>query len=183
MIDLNDLRELSFSDLLDDPQFPPEHVSFGFSSAGEPVQGKAWIAGGGGKKGTVILSMQTFGGDSLESVIFPLLAYGINVISYVPRGLFDRQQKYSMLSAVDDLLALIDYLRSDDPDAALARFRDRLDPDRIALFGLSGGGGNVSMAACAESDAVQHAIVKLFAARGTVVFGPRQGRLERQHIL
>src|SRR4051794_37880570 len=143
-----------------DPDAPMGHTSFKFMNGSEPVFGHVWVAQGPARKGCVIMSPQTFGGDSLESVILPLLRCGINVLSFIPRGMWDRSQAtYTMYSAVDDLHALIGYVRSNDygPETPMANFRSRFDPDRIVLFGHSGGGGNVSFAACAESDYVNHA--------------------------
>lgn len=144
-----------------DPEYPADHVSFRFENGSEPVFGHVWIAQGAARKGTVLIPPQTWGGDSLESVVPSLLRCGINAISFVPRGMWDRTQPtYTMYNAVDDVHALIAYVQSDDydPQSAIGKFRARLDPERIALFGVSGGGANVGLAACAESTSVDHVV-------------------------
>lgn len=162
MIDLNRDMQWAFIDPpFYDPDFPADHISFKFASEGEAVYGHMWVAQGADRKGAVIISPQTWGGDCIETIIFPLLRCGINVVSFVPRGMWDRMQPaYTIYSAMDDLHALIEYVRSSgyEPETPLGKCRSRFDPDRIALFGISGGGGNVSFAACAESEYVHHAI-------------------------
>jgi hypothetical protein len=143
-----------------DAEYPFGHVSFRFMRGSEPVFGHIWVAQGAQRKGVVVIPPQTWGGDSIESAIYPLLRCGINAISFVPTGMWDRTQPtYTMNTAVDDVHALVDWIRSRDFDreTRIGSYRNRLDPERIALFGLSGGGGNVGFAACGESDHVHHA--------------------------
>jgi len=143
-----------------DPEFPPAIVPFHFESKGTRVFGDFYLAQGEGKKGLVIVSTQMFGGESLDSVIHPLMMSGIHVIKYHPRGMWDNKCEYSLWSAADDLNALIDFVRScDEPGKKTPNGHTyRIDPDRIALFGLSGGGGNVSYAVCAERNDINYAI-------------------------
>lgn len=143
-----------------DPEFPPEHFMTHFISQGSVVHAAMWIAGGRDPKGCVVISPQAFGGDRLESLIIPLLSSGISVMTFHPRGMWDGDHKYSLISSLDDMHAAVDFVRSAD-DAGkrtLANKAYRIDPERIAVLGLSGGGGSVGFAACAEIESVKAAI-------------------------
>lgn len=144
-----------------DPDFPCEQFVTHFMSQGSVVHATVWIAQGQDAKGTVILSPQWYGGDRLESVIIPIMAAGINVMTFHPRGMWDNQHKYSLMGAVDDLLAAAALIRSaagSDDIRTLKGHPWRTDPGRIAVMGLSGGGGNVSLSACAEDPLIQSVI-------------------------
>ncbi|MEJ7935383.1 hypothetical protein WG907_14100 [Sphingobium sp. AN558] len=143
-----------------DPDFPPEQFVTHFISHGSVVHATVWIAQGRDQRGTVILSPQMFGGDRLESVIIPLMTAGINVMTFHPRGMWDNEHVYTLTGSIDDLLAAAAYVRS----TASGDIRTplghawRTDTARIAVMGLSGGGGNVSIAACAEDPLIQSVI-------------------------
>ncbi|MBB4642807.1 alpha/beta hydrolase family protein [Rhizorhapis suberifaciens] len=143
-----------------DPDFPFEQFVTHFISQGSVVHATVWIAQGRDPKGTVILSPQWYGGDRLESVIIPLMTAGINVMTFHPRGMWDNQHRYTLMSAADDLLAAATYVRStSDGQIKTGQGRAwRTDPKRIAVMGLSGGGGNVSITACAEDPHIQSVI-------------------------
>ena len=143
-----------------DPDYPPEHFVTHFTSQGSVVHAFLWIAEGRRSKGCVIISTQVYGGDRLDSLVIPLLNSGISVMVYQPRGMWDEKHDYSLISALDDLNAGIEFLRTADQAGkrTMAGLPYRIDPDRIAVLGLSGGGGTVSLAACAENDAVRFAI-------------------------
>lgn len=159
--DANDLIDSSVSDpCVLDPDFPFEQFVTHFISGGSVVHATAWIAQGRQAKGTVILSPQWYGGDRLESVIIPLMTAGINVLTFHPRGMWDNEHRYTLTGAVDDLLAAAEYVRSTATgDVQTFQGRSwRTDPARIAVMGLSGGGGNVSLTACAEDAGIQSVI-------------------------
>lgn len=143
-----------------DPEFPPEQFVTHFNSQGSVVHATVWIAQGQEPKGTVILSPQWFGGDRLESVIIPLQVAGINVVTFHPRGMWDNQHNYTLATAADDLLAAAAYVRSTSTgESKTAQGKSwRTDPQRIAVMGLSGGGANVSMSACAADPLIQSVI-------------------------
>ncbi|MEJ7935969.1 hypothetical protein WG907_17180 [Sphingobium sp. AN558] len=143
-----------------DPEFPPEQFVTHFISQGSVVHATVWIARGSELKGTVILSPQWFGGDRLESVIIPLQVAGINVMTFHPRGMWDNQHIYTLATAADDLLAAAAYVRSTSTgDAKTGQGKLwRTDPQRIAVMGLSGGGANVSIFACATDPLIQSVI-------------------------
>ncbi|WP_340265850.1 alpha/beta hydrolase family protein [Sphingobium mellinum] len=159
--DPHDLIDSSVSDpCVLDPDFPVEQFVTHFISGGSVVHATAWIAQGQQPKGTVILSPQWYGGDRLESVIIPLMNAGINVMTFHPRGMWDNQHRYTLTGAVDDLLAAAEYVRSAAAGEILTMQGRpwRTDPSRIAVMGLSGGGGNVSLTACAEDPQIQSVI-------------------------
>lgn len=96
----------------------------------------------------------------MESVIIPLMTAGMNVMTFHPRGMWDTQHQYTLTGALDDLLAAAAFVRS-TADGVLKTFTGntwRTDPERIAVMGLSGGGGNVSLSACAEDPHIRAAI-------------------------
>ncbi|MEJ7926284.1 alpha/beta hydrolase [Sphingobium sp. AN641] len=157
----NDLIDSTISDpCVLDPDFPCEQFITHFISQGSVVHATVWIAQGKEAKGTLILSPQWYGGDRLESVIIPLMTAGINVMTFHPRGMWDNQHRYTLTGAVDDLLAAADYVRSaSTSEIQTSQGRAwRTDPSRIAVMGLSGGGGNVSLSACAEDPLIQSVI-------------------------
>lgn len=165
MLDMPIESEWIFSDSpLLDPDYPAGHISFRFWNGADPVHGRVWVAPGADRKGCVIMSPQTWGGDCFESIIPPLLRAGINVLSYIPRGMWDRTQPaYTMYDTVDDLHALIEYVQSEDYEPVVTgpyprNFRERFDHQKIALFGFDGGGSLVSLSAVAESSTVHNAI-------------------------
>lgn len=159
--DLNALMDPVVEDpFVVDLEFPFEQFVTHFVSQGSVVHATVWIAQGPEPKGTVILSPQWYGGDRLESLIIPLMTAGINVMTFHPRGMWDSQHTYSLMGAVDDLLAGAEFVRLTASDGATTIRGNgwRTDPERIAVMGLSGGGGNVSLSACAEDPLIQAAI-------------------------
>lgn len=152
-----------------DPDFPPEQFVTHFISEGSVVHATVWIAQGREPKGTVILCPQMFGGDRLESVIIPLMTAGINVLTFHPRGMWDNQHVYTLPGAIDDLLAAAAYVRS----TATGEIKTpqghswRTDTGRIAVMGLSGGGGTVGIVACAEDPMIQSVIAVAPANRSS----------------
>lgn len=143
-----------------DPDFPPEQFVTHFLSHGSVVHATVWIAQGRRPRGTLILCPQMYGGDRLESVIIPLMTAGINVMTFHPRGMWDNQHIYTLTGAIDDLLAAAAYVRSTAKGdiRTPAGHAWRTDTDRIAVMGLSGGGGTVSISACAEDPLIQSVI-------------------------
>lgn len=157
IFDANALIDSSVSDpCVLDADFPCEQFVTHFISDGSIVHATVWVAQGSQRRGTVILSPQWYGGDRLESVIIPLMTAGINVMTFHPRGMWDNQHRYSLTSAVDDILAGAAYVRSTASGEALTMQGKpwRTDPARIAVMGLSGGGANAGLAACAEDSEI-----------------------------
>lgn len=143
-----------------DPNFPFEQSVTHFISGGAVVHATIWIAQGSAPRGTAILAPQWYGGDRLESLIIPMMASGINVMTFHPRGMWDNQHIYSLNSATDDLIAAAAFVRS-TADAGITTPGGRpwsTDPARIAVMGLSGGGGQVSLTACSEDPEIMAAI-------------------------
>lgn len=161
MFDVHGIADFVVTDPpLYDPEYPPEHFVSHFTSKGEPVHALLWIAQGRESKGCVIISPQAFGGDRLESLIIPLLNVGISVMTFQPRGMWDTNQKYSLVSQIDDLCAGVEFIRTADERGKTTPTGHayRIDPDRIAVLGLSGAGGSISFAACSEIDHLKYAV-------------------------
>lgn len=139
-----------------DPEFPPVHFPHVFMSQGKPVQSFMWLANGSGAKGCVILSPQAYGGDSLDSLIPPLLSAGINVMRFNPRGMWDDDQDYTVTGSLEDLLSAVAFLAQNNgmhavtPQGGSPRPYE-IDLDHIAVLGKSGGGGMNGWIAASES--------------------------------
>ena len=143
-----------------DPKFPAEHLVTHFISQESVVHASLWLAQGPHPKGTVVVSSQRFGGDRLESLFIPLMNAGLNVMTFHPRGMWDDSVEYTSMTAIEDVHAAIEYLRSSDAvgKQALSGNGYRVDPTRIGVLGLSGGGGTVAYAACAENADISFAV-------------------------
>lgn len=143
-----------------DLEYPPEHFMTHFMSQGSVVHAYMWIAQGRDPKGCVIICPQAFGGDRLESLIIPLLSSGISVMTYNPRGMWDGVHEYTSISALDDACAAVEFLHRARLLGKTTKLGHdyRIDVDRIVCLGLSGGGGTVSLAACAALDSVRGAV-------------------------
>jgi hypothetical protein len=124
------------------------------------VHASIWVAQGKHPKATVVISPQAFGGDRLESLIIPLLNAGVNVFTFHPRGMWDGNGEYSPLRSMDDIHAAVEFLRSSDANGKRTPAGNgyRVDPSRVGVLGLSGGGGTVGFATCAENAAIGFAI-------------------------
>ncbi len=143
-----------------DPDLPAEHFVTHFRARGEVVHASLWIAQGKRRKTTLILAPQMFGGDSLESIIIPLLNSGVNVLTFQPRGMWDGGGEHTFISAIDDVNAAVEFLLTADQEGKRTPNGAgyRVEPSNIGVFGLSGGGGVVGMVACAENDDIGFAI-------------------------
>ena len=129
------------------PGFSPIH----FFSNGEALYGAAYIAPGEGPSGCLVTVPEVGGYDRLSSLVNPVQMAGITVVYFHPRGLWDPATPYSFEGALNDTKQAVAYLRRPKVAAAL-----RIDPARIALGGLSGG-GTLSLIAIAEDPSLHHA--------------------------
>jgi hypothetical protein len=140
-----------------DPDFPPIHFPHVFMSNGKPIQSFMWLANGREAKGCVILAPQRYGGDCLDSLVPALVGAGINVLRFNPRGMWDNEHDYSLVTAIEDLHSAVAFLRKDGgrhttPPGTTPLPRSFLiDTDRIAVLGKSGGGGGVGWIGAAEN--------------------------------
>lgn len=161
-----------------DPKFPPHFIQFSIDSGGTNVPVKMWLAGGPGPKGTVVISPPMGGSDSMNSVAIPLMNAGIHVLSFRPRGVRDPNVAYSQLKQIDDIHAIINWIvaNSGADRRAPSGPTLRMDPERIALFGMSGGGGNLSYAVCAES---KYANFAIGVATGNITWALRPENMEK----
>jgi len=90
--------------------------------------------------------------------------------------MWDNQHTYTLASAVDDLLAAAAYIRSTSTDDIKTGQGNvwRTDPTRIAVMGLSGGGANVSLSACAEDPLIQSVVA---VAANTMAVAQTPGKI------
>lgn len=143
-----------------DTEYPPEHFVTHFRTNGDVVHASLWIAQGKQPKRMLVLAPQMYGGDRLESLIIPLVNSGTSVLTFQPRGMWDGNGQHTLVSAMEDVNSAVEFLRTADergqrtPSGA----GYRVDPSKVGVFGISGGGGGVAMAACAENDDVAFAI-------------------------
>lgn len=146
-----------------DPNYPPLHFPHIYMSQGKPIQSFMWLANGPEAKGCVILSPQRYGGDCLDSLIPALTGAGINVLRFNPRGMFDGGE-YSFTTALEDLHAAVAFLRENNgqhvtPPGVVYHPREfKIDLDKIAVLGKSGGGGMMGWIGTAENPGLSTAI-------------------------
>ena len=120
----------------------PDRVDVTFTSGSDPIAAW-WFPGGTGRRPCVVMAhgagatkccglqpyAQRFAGVGFHVLVIDYRHFGDS--GGQPRQLLDPQQQ------VDDILAAVGYSRS----------RDDVDPDRVAVWGTSFGGGNVVIAA------------------------------------
>lgn len=144
-----------------DLRFPPYFMQFVVPSGGAKLPVRLWLAQGAGAKGIVIITPPMGGNDALNSMIVPLNNAGIHAISFRPRGVRDPAFDYSMTQTMDDMHAIIAWIVANSDPHAKAPLDGptyRFDPERVALFGMSGGGGNGSVSAVGESRFANYAV-------------------------
>lgn len=143
-----------------DPDFPLSASPVIVDTDKGTIFGDLTMAAGPGAKGTVILTPPMGDGDDLASLIVPLTYAGIHVLTFKPRGTSREGEAYSMPKAVDDVHSIVSWIvaNSGNDKVSSGGLKLRLDPSRIALCGIGDGGGNVSIAACAESKTANYVI-------------------------
>lgn len=123
----------------------PDPTNVTFSSGGDVIAAW-WFPGGTGRRPCVVMAhgaggtkrsglqpyAERFAGAGFHVLVIDYRHFGDS--SGQPRQLLNPRQQ------VDDILAALHYARS----------RDDVDPDRIALWGTSYGGGNVVLAAAQD---------------------------------
>lgn len=134
-------------------EFPPAHNPFHLTSEGSEVYGGIYSAQGPEAHGLFIMSPEIGGYDRLTSLFNPIMMAGINVLYFFPRGMWDQTETYTQAGHLQDLKNIIAHVKS--PEVA-AKYR--IDPERIAMGGLSGGGGVLSMIAAAEDPTLSYAM-------------------------
>lgn len=132
-------------DVSADAQRPPEFVPFRFQSEGSELYGAMYVAAGPGPHPCLLMIPEMAGLERLTSLIIPVMQSGVNVAYFYPRGMWDPRDTYTLDGGLDDITRAVAHLRTPKAVEEL-----RLDPTRIALGGMSGGGGTLSLIAAAE---------------------------------
>src|SRR5205823_1770390 len=114
-------------------------------SEGSQLFGAIYIAQGTGPHPCLLMVPEMAGLERLTSLIIPVLEAGVSVAYFYPRGMWDMREPYTLDGALLDIGNAVAYMRRPEVRGEL-----RIDPSRIALAGLSGGGGTLSLIAAAE---------------------------------
>ncbi len=127
-----------------DEAFPASMVEapVELSSAGSRLNGILYLAAGPGPHPTVVLLHGLPGNERNLDLAHALRRAGWNVAFFHYRGAWGSEGRFSFAGNVDDVAAMVAFVRSED-----SRARYRVDSRRIALIGHSMGGGTALVAA------------------------------------
>lgn len=120
---------------LRDAAYPPTVVEFAIPSGGASMNGHAYIAMGAGPHATVVLVHGYPGNEKNLDLAQALRRAGINTVFFHPRGAWGSTGTWSVANSLEDIQAVINFVRSDDGAQQL-----RSDSSRIGLLGHSLGG-------------------------------------------
>lgn len=127
-----------------DEDFPARLVESppGLVSRSSRLNGILYLAAGRGPHPTAVLLHGLPGNERNLDLALALRRAGWNVAFIHYRGAWGSEGAFSFAGNVDDVEAIVDFLRDED-----AREEYRVDPDRIVLVGHSMGGGTALVAA------------------------------------
>lgn len=120
---------------LRDAAYPPTVVEFSIASGDAAMNGHAYVAMGVGPHPTVVLVHGYPGNEKNLDLAQALRRAGINTVFFHPRGAWGSTGYWSVTNSLEDIQAVIDFVKSD-----FAQQNLRSDPARIGLLGHSLGG-------------------------------------------
>ena len=118
-----------------DPDFPPTMAAFAIESYGEMMNGLIYVANGAGPHPTAILLHGYPGNEKNLDLAQAMRRAGWNVLFFHYRGSWGSGGSYSVMSAIEDVNAVIEFVLLAETEAQY-----RIDRSRLALVGHSMGG-------------------------------------------
>ena len=127
-----------------DPEHPPTFTSWSLDVEGSRVNALWWQPEGEGPNPTILLLHGYPGNEKNLDLARALQRAGFNVAFFHYRGTWGSAGYFTFSSALEDIAAVVDTMRScsSDPECELP-----IDPDKIAFFGHSMGGWLAMLAA------------------------------------
>ena len=151
-------------------KWPPTVSLLGIPSGSDLMAARLFVAEGAGPHPTVLVLHGFPGVQQNADIALELQDNGYNAMVFHYRGAWGSHGTFSFHHVLEDVQAVLAYLRQ--PDIAAAH---RIDPERIALVGHSMGG----FAACMTT--AQDAGVKACASIAGFNFGERFERITGRH--
>ena len=130
-----------------DPDFPPAIVELAIPSAGQRMPALMYLANGPGPHPTVLLLHGFPGNEKNLDIAQDLRRNGFNVLFFHYRGAWGADGEYRILNLADDVVAVLQYLRTPDKTAQL-----RVDTSKLSLLGHSMGGFTALAAGSRDKD-------------------------------
>lgn len=142
---MNEYDPVTMDPIQVDIEHPPFVERVKIESGGDQMNVRLYVAQGAGPHPTVVLLHGYPGGTDLTYLAHVLQRAGYNVLYPHYRGTWGSGGSFSWSNALEDVQAVLAFLRSEE-----ARKRYRFHPDRIALAGHSVGGWLALMSAAGE---------------------------------
>ena len=139
-------KECIFSDPPRDPRFPPSAAAPTIRSGGEDIFGLLYTAQGKGPHPTMLFLHGFPGNEKNLDLVQIFRRAGFNTMFFSYRGAWGSHGSFSFSNVLEDSLAAVDFLRSDE-----ARTQYAVDGERIVLVGHSMGGFAAITTAAARS--------------------------------
>ena len=140
------LKECITSDPPRDPRFPPSAAAPTIRSGGEDIFGLLYTAQGKGPRPTMLFLHGFPGNEKNLDLVQIFRRAGFNTMFFSYRGAWGSHGSFSFSNVLEDSLAAVDFLRSDE-----ARTQYAVDGERIVLVGHSMGGFAAIKTAAARS--------------------------------
>lgn len=122
-------------DPVPDPDFPPAIAELAIPSDGQRMPALIYLANGPGPHPTVLLLHGFPGNEKNLDIAQDLRRNGFNVLFFHYRGAWGADGEYRILNLVEDVGAVLQYLRTPERASSL-----RVDTSKLSLLGHSMGG-------------------------------------------